>query len=189
MKTIVKIGFWFYLTWCKVYQFFERLYYKKTYEKTKNKIESEFNELRRLNVSPMEKWKSLMKEYNFKWRADKWYMLTDVVSDPYIALSKGGDDCDGHANIALKFFGEYLHYNGKYYKGCFWSYLNKKAKGGHAVAVWKSKDGSCLLVSNGKMQEMKSEKAIMEWFKDVYKYELGILVKWNINYKVLSIVL
>lgn len=188
MKSLVKFGYFFYFLWHRIYQFFERLWWRKDYKKIKNSIISDFNEIRKLEISPMEKWKMVMEKYNFKWRKDTWYMLGDVISDPYIALHKGGDDCDGHANIGFEFFGEYINWNGKIYKGCYWAYANKKLKGGHMVGVWKAKDGTCLLLSNGTMEEKESEQAIMKWFKDVYKYELGILVKFSKDKKVLSVI-
>ena len=189
MKSLIKFGFFFYFLWHRIYQFFERLWWRKDYKKIKNMIISDFNEIRKLEVSPMEKWKLLMEKYNFKWKADTLFQLGDVISDPYISLWKSSGDCDDHIAIAFEFFGEYINWNGKIYKGCYWAYAKKKLKSGHMVGVWKAKDDSCLMVSNGKMYEMENEQAIMKWFKDCYDYELGILVKFSKDRKILSIIL
>jgi hypothetical protein len=188
-KTLVKTGFWFYTAWGKTYRFFERLFNFRRYKRVKKDVDNFFKELHESNLTPEGKWDTLMQYYNFKWRADKWYMLGDVISDPYLALDNNGDDCDGFATIALLLFGDTIEYNGKVYKGGYWSYLNKGWKNGHAIAVWKAEDGNCFVVSNGLMFQTNNEEEIMEWFKKYYKYELGIIVKYSKDFKVTDVIL
>ena len=118
IKPFIYIGFSLYLFWCKFYTFFQRLFKGKQYTKIKKLVEMYFDSIKEIDVPLYRKWSMINEHFNFKWRADKWYMLWDVISDPYLSLYNHGDDCDGFANCALHFFGEeIIHENKKFNVG------------------------------------------------------------------------
>ena len=188
-KFFILIAFKVYLTWCTFYMSIERFVNRKEYPKIKKMVTIYFESLHELDLTPMQKWDKLVKHFNFKWRADKWYMMGDVIGDAYLTLWNHGGDCDDFANIALTFFTEEIKYNNKVYKGLFWSFKQKGKRNGHAIAVWKAEDGTCLFVSNGEMFQAKNENEIIKWFKSYYGWDLGVLVKYTKDFKVKEIIL
>ena len=189
MKTwLLKINFsYYYLKWCKTYRWVQRRLpgYKKKVIDVKSRIKLT------PGGSIKEHWKSIVDEFNLKWRKDKIYMLGDVISDPYISAYTNGGDCDDHGAIALEILNDsYVEHNVIYRKKGFLSIIDSNLLGGHTIAFWASSSCNSLrVISNGKVRVFSSKEDLVKWWNKTKntKSKARFLVEYTKDLKLVSI--
>ena len=166
-KFLIKLNFKvYYLNWCKLYRSIQRRL--PGYSIKKQEVSSKVAKIIIKKGTIKEHWDSIIKEFNLKWRADKWYMLFDVISDPYISANDHVEDCDGHAAMSLEFLRDEYTENGKVYKKRgFVSVINSNLLGGHALGVWEAEDKSLIIISNSNVHRFISEEEMIKWWNSV----------------------
>ncbi len=104
-----------------------------------------------------------------RYRKDTAGMLGDVMSDPYVSLHEGGDDCDGYASVGYVVFGEKFQLGSRTFEfDGFYSVLFdglarrllKRESTGHMIAVWAAQDGTCFAVSTEYMRMFENRREI-----------------------------
>jgi len=93
---------WAIKTVSKIYAFWTRLYNKGERKKYSNIKLKKYNGLE----LPEAAWSGYITFKRLVWQEDTAWMLWDVISIPEAVIARGGDDCDGFANLGHSFFGD-----------------------------------------------------------------------------------
>lgn len=184
----------YYLNWSKFYQFLQRLF---TY-KYKDKVTRVKNMLQYISKEyphPQKRYKKVWETYRIKWKRDAWYMLWDVISDPYLILTRG-DDCENFALLSYKLYGDEIIYREKsdinydlydeakykFESFYFMMFAPIPTGGGHCVAVWKNEKGNIWLVSNKEILWFEKESDIYIWAKYWGEVKYVVEVTGDLHY-------
>lgn len=186
-KFFLGITFRYWCIWSKIYRSLQ-LFFCKDYEEKKKNLESNiktaqiraFHSTWRGNQnSPVfsvdelkEFWNYMCNKYRLTWKADTWYMLCDVISDPVMTFVSGVGDCDDFASSARYAIGDFIRvgderdYKVFEFQGIY-SIIFSYKLGGHALAVWRYKD-HWIVVSNHDVFCFESKEDFISCFKGIF---------------------
>jgi len=181
------IAFRYWCLWSRIYRSLQ-IFFCHDYESKKERVESEiktaqirafYDSWRGNQNSPAfsvdelkEFWKHLNKKFNLTWRADTWYMLWDVISDPVLTFTSGCGDCDDFASSARYAVGKFVKIGDRRDYKVFefdgiWSIIFSYKTGGHALAVWRYKD-NYLVISNHDVFCFESLDDFLSCFRGIF---------------------
>ena len=200
MKIILHIWFLVYLTWSKVFRFFERIFISdydmiRTMKKDEIRL-AKAKYLSRDNVHTF----AQLKEYwdffvnHYKWKSDKWWMAYDAISTPYGVMIRKGDDCDGFAFLSKELIEGFLRikrneeFDDSYLSSGVWFFIKKNLRGGHAISVWKNvyPPSDYIVVSNKEMLRFADEDSFFRWMENSF-FDFNYIVKVDKNLDVISV--
>lgn len=169
----------YYLPWSKLYQWLEKKL-TSNYDYKRQQAIAVIDNLKLKYSNPFMRYYFLWKKEfpDIVWRSDKWYMLWDVIRDPYMLLLTG-DDCDTFALLSYHVLGKNLVHKDKDYqfKG-LWSFIYFKwgfIPGGHFMGIWKTSDGEIIASSNRDLFYFSSWDKLLEWYDtEKIKYVIKI---------------
>jgi len=115
MKILIRIIYFFYFLWCRVYGALEYFIYSR-FITTESALKRSFNIVNNnseLFNPAKDTWKNILKK--FEWDSDKWYMFFDVISNTEVFCFRKKGDCDDFAILAAKVFPERFVFEGEEY--------------------------------------------------------------------------
>jgi len=205
------IIFRLYLLWSRFFRWVERSDIDYVFIRSQIHMVFELIKDKYKNKSDVIKFTKLFEEFypNFKWTADTWWMLGDVIGDPYMSIYRDGDDCDGYASISLEFFKNGIMYdNKKFGHGHYVSLIFHNSKKdilkiilktisfgllykdfnyivGHTIAVYDSMDSSSEVVftSNSNLMRTDSMEDVIKFHERIYDKKCILRIDYDKDLK------